>query len=134
MKTKGILRFYFSADSLNEALDNLIMRLACAFDADGSKLSERLCRIVGEKCDLERLWAELDDILVSFSKEERAALKGYSSRRALRAEGERGRFVKRTVIKFMRRARRLNGFGEEMATLGRYSCLVKDAGGEEVRA
>ena len=121
VKTKKILRFYFSADSLDSAFDNLIMRIACGADGD----AERLCGVIGERILLAELWAYLDGILSPFTSSERAALCEYASRGAA-SEGTR-RDAKSAVNKFTRRARRLGGFHEGIAVLDRYYCLIRGA-------
>ncbi len=122
MKTKKILRFYFSADSLERAFDNLIMNKACAPYSDSFDTAEDLCAVIGDKIQLERLWAYLDGVLANFTDEERAILLNYSSRCAVHSDI---RAVKRTVIKFTRRARRLEDFKDEISVLNKYYCLLK---------
>lgn len=124
MKTKKILRFYFSADSLNKAFDTLMVNKACAANSSGVEACEKLCSLVGDKIQLERLWGYLDGILSTFSEEERATLLKYSARRACLKSSCKE--VKRAVVKFMRRARRLEEFEDSIATLGSYYCLICD--------
>lgn len=122
MKTKKILRFYFSADSLEKAFDNLIINKACDKYSDSLDTAEALCSIIGDKIQLERLWAYLDGILSGFSEEERKILSDYSARCAHRGDEKA---VKRTVIKFTRRAHRLEEFQNEISVLNKYYCLIK---------
>ena len=124
MKVKKILRFYFSADSLNAAFDNLIINKACAPYADGLDTAERLCSVIGDKIQLERLWAYLDGILSGFSEEERTTLLRYSARGHQIAGDSKA--VKRAVIKFTRRARRLEEFDASIEILKSYYCLMRD--------
>lgn len=124
MKPKKILRFYFGADSLERAFDNLILSKATDFGADTLDTAERLCTVIGEKMRLERLWAYLDGVLSAFSEEDRGALKNYSSRRDIPlSDGER-RAAKRAIIKFTRRARRLDEFSDDFPILKKYYCLI----------
>ena len=123
MKTKKILRFYFSAGSLEEAFDNLIISKACAPFADGLETAERLCGVIGDKIQLERLWAYLDGVVSGLSEEERETLLKYSARGTTVKSDDKA--VKRAVIKFIRRAHRLEEFEEDIAVLNKYYCLIK---------
>ena len=125
MKPKKILRFYFSAESLERAFDNLIEHKAFDFGADTLACAERLCAVIGEKMQLERLWTYLDGILATFSAEERGTLLKYSLRHALPLADDERRAVKRAVIKFTRRARRLEDFADDICVLKKYFCLIK---------
>lgn len=123
VSTKKILRFYFSAESLNKAFDSLIISRACAPETDGLDAAEKLCSLIGDKMRLERLWGYLDNILSGLSEEERVTLSKYSARCAALKSNDRE--VKRAVIKFTRRARRLDELDEEISVLNDYYCLIK---------
>ena len=122
--TKKILRFYFGADSLERAFDNLIKVKALAFESDTLETADRLCSIIGDKMRLERLWAYLDGIISTFSEEERGVLLKYCKRRLPLDDGGR-RETKRVIIKFTRRARRLREFADCISILKKYYCLIK---------
>ena len=124
MKPKKILRFYFGAESLERAFDNLILTKATDFGADTLETAERLCAVIGEKMRLERLWAYLDSVLSAFSEEDRGALKNYSSRRTALKDSEH-RAARRAIIKFTRHARRLDEFSDDFPILKKYYCLIK---------
>ena len=124
MKPKKLLRFYFGADSLERAFDNLIAQKAFDFGADTLETAERLCTVIGEKMRLGRLWAYLDSVISAFSEEDRAALKSYSLRRYPFDDNGR-RAAKRAVIKFTRHARRLKEFEDGFAILKKYLCLIR---------
>ena len=125
VKPKKILRFYFGADSLDIAFDNLITQKAFDFGADTLETAERLCSVIGEKMRLERLWAYLDSVLSGFSEEDRTVLKNYASRRGIPLDDGERRAAKRAQIKFTRHARRLNEFEDDFAILKKYYCLIK---------
>ena len=125
MKPKKILRFYFGAESLDRAFDNLITQKAFDFGADTLATAERLCAVIGEKMQLERLWAYLDSVLSGFSEEDRGALMDYSARRGSPLSDSERRAVKRAVIKFTRRARRIGEFKDDFPILKKYYCLIK---------
>lgn len=125
MKTKKILRFYFGADSLERVLDNLIISKACDFSGNTLETAERLCEVIGDKIRLERLWGYLDGVLSSFSKDERGALRLYSSRREVPLNESERRSANRVLIKFTRHARRIDDFTDGVEVLNRYYCLLK---------
>ena len=125
VKPKKILRFYFGADSLERALENLINVKAYDFGADTLATAERLCAVIGEKMRLERLWAYLDGILSVFSAEDIRALKNYASRRVKPLDDNGRRAEKRAVIKFMRHARRLKDFEDDFQTVKKYFPLIR---------
>lgn len=125
MKPKKILRFYFGAESLERAFDNLIMQKAFDFGSDTLETAERLCTVIDEKMKLERLWTYLDGVLSVFSEEDRQALKNYSSRRIAGFNDEERRAVKRAVIKFTRHARRIGEFEDDFSVLKKYYCLIR---------
>ena len=124
VKPKKILRFYFGAESLERAFDNLITSKAFDFGGDTLETAERLCTVIGEKMRLQRLWAYLDSVLSSFSEADRAALKNYASKFTAINDSER-KAAKRAVIKFTRHARRLGEFENDFAILKQYYCLIK---------
>ena len=125
LKPKKILRFYFGADSLERAFDNLIMSKALDFEGDALETADKLCGVIGEKMKLERLWAYLDAIVSTFSDEERRVLAAYSARRDTPLSDADSREAKRVVIKFTRRARRLGEFAESYSVIKKYYCLIK---------
>ena len=74
VKPKKILRFYFGADSLERAFDNLIERKAYDFEADTLEVAERLIEVIGDKMKLQRLWGYLDGVISSLYENEREVL------------------------------------------------------------
>ena len=128
MKTKKIMRFYFSADSLDRAFANLIMRRACDAASDAFAAAEGLCEIIGDRMRLEELWAYLDGVLSEFTERERLALSKYAAKNGADfVSAAELRTVKSAVNKFTRRARRLRSFADGVTTLDRYYCLLRDA-------
>ena len=124
VKTKKILRFYFCADSLERALDNLINIKSLDLEGDALETANRLCSVIGDKISLEGLWGYLDSVLSTFSDGEKEVLKNYSARRENPLSESEAREAKRVLIKFTRRARRLGEFIEEIEVLNRYYCLL----------
>ena len=49
MKIKGILRFYFSVESLESAFEKLILARACLPFADADKNAEKILAIIERK-------------------------------------------------------------------------------------
>lgn len=124
VKPKKILRFYFGAESLERAFDNLIESKACDFCGSTVATAERLCAVIGDKMMLERLWAYLDSVISLFSKGDRDALFNYSSRREAHLSESEMKAAKRALIKFTRRARRICEFEGEISVLDKYYCLI----------
>ena len=126
MKPKKFLRFYFGADSLERAFDNLIMGKALNFEGDALETAERLCSVIGEKIRLKELWNYLDGVFLTMPEEDKKALINYSSRRDIPLSDTEWKAAKRAVIKFMRRARRLEDFTDDFTILKKYYCLIKN--------
>lgn len=127
MKIKRILRFYYCAEVLERAFDNLIMKIATSsFDKSCFPGADRLCRIIAEKSELSRLWGYLDGIIPSLSEEERASLEEYAKMRCgiKKLGADDVKRLRRAVIKFKRRARRLNNFSKGVELVGKYYCLI----------
>ena len=124
MKPKKILRFYFGADSLERAFDNLIYGKALNFEGDALETAERLCAIIGEKIRLKELWNYLDGVISTLPEEDRQALISYSARRDEPLSDGEWKAAKRAVIKFTRRARRLEEYTDGFTILKKYYCLI----------
>lgn len=130
MKTKRLLRFYFSADSLNRALDNLIsVRAVKSFGGlhGADFYFEDIAEIVGAKDGLSRLWAYLDGVMRELGDGDKRILRGYA---ALRCGvgglgGKERRAIKRSLMKFTRHAYAIGIFAKEIALLNSYYCLLK---------
>ena len=123
MKLKKILRFYFGADSLERAFDNLIKAKALNTESDALETADMLCSIIGEKIRLERLWAYIDGIILTFSDAERSVLLKYCVMTPYDYDVRRE--TKRVTIKFTRRAKRLKDFADDISILNKYYCLIK---------
>ena len=52
MKIKGILRFYFSVESLESAFEKLILARACLPFADADKNAEKILAIIESKKEM----------------------------------------------------------------------------------
>ncbi|MBD5632415.1 MAG: hypothetical protein HDP34_04220 [Clostridia bacterium] len=127
-KCKRILRFYFFAEKLNDALDNLIYKHATAFDGyhDGTYYAEKICELIGAKRELSELWQYLDGIMEKFTKGERAVLRFYGSMRCgiKKLSEENRREVKRVTVKFSRRAKLPERFNGALKIVADYYCLL----------
>lgn len=126
LKVKKILRFYFFAESLNCALDNLILKLALSPLSDTENSAERITDIITRKRALNVFWQYLDGVVKTMSEEDRTVLKSYCGMRVgLKSLGkEEQKAVKRAAVKFTRRARRIDGFFEEMRLVSGYYSLI----------
>ena len=127
MKVKVILKFYFTAESLDRAFDNLLIKYVCAYGADGLKNAERLCNLIEERAKLSGLWGYLDGVISGLTERDRVSLKSYSlTRCGIKQLGDSARReFKRAVNKFVRRARGVERFSEEVALAGKYYCLLR---------
>lgn len=129
MKSKRILRFYFNADGLDRALDNIITKVA-ASSADPSKSCEyyagRLMALAEAKGELGELWRYLDRCMAAVGEGEREVLRRYAFMRCgIRRLGEDDRReIRRCLIKFVRRARNLERYGEGLRLVNEYYCLL----------
>ena len=108
VKLKRVLRFYFSAGSLNDALDGIITRLAATSWQDiygGEHTFDRVNRIIAVKEELKSFWARLNGVMEKLPQKDVIALKLYSSLRTgvtALAEGER-RQIHSALVKFRRK-------------------------------
>lgn len=125
MKIKGILRFYFSVESLESAFEKLILARACLPFADADKNAEKIFAIIESKKEIGRLWLYVDSVICGLRAEERARLCAFAERRA---DGERvTNAEKNAVVKFTRRASRLKEFYKNIETLKDYYALISEA-------
>ena len=127
LKVKKVLRFYFSADSLERAFGNLILNSAYSSAYSyGGEYAEKICSLIGEKQELSELWSYIDGVMNELSEEEFAALKGYAGLRCgiKNLCVEKRREIKRAAMKFRRRAKRLESFENALGLVGKYYCLL----------
>ena len=128
MKVKRVLRFYFSAESLERAFDKLILSNACssALVRGGYSCAEEICNLVGEKQELSKLWGYLDGVMGGLSETERLSLENYAGMRCgIKKLCEmKQKEIKRAAMKFTRRARRLESFDKALNLVGKYYCLI----------
>lgn len=129
MKSKQLIRFYFSADNVNKALDNLILDEALKSANYGKSCeyyAERIFALIEAKAELNRLWNYLDGVVSALTQREREVLKFYGglrvglSKLAVRQAKE----VKRVTVKFTRHARFLGRYGEGVRLVNKYYCLT----------
>lgn len=129
IKSKRLLRFYFKADELDGALNNLILTYAYR-SADcvkgGEFYAERILAITESKKRLAELWEYLDGIISALKSGEVETLKCYALMRCgiRRLDEAERRAIKRVVIKFSRHARVLARFDEGVRLVGEYYCLL----------
>lgn len=129
MKTKQIVQFYFAADSLDRALDNLILNSACRsadYERGCAYYAEKIGGLIDAKRRLGELWLYLDGVVGTLDSGEKEILRLYGrrGRGAKPSDGEK-RELKRVVVKFNRRARCLCRHAEGLALLKRYYCLLR---------
>lgn len=109
MRSKRILRFYFAADKLNAALDNLICKYALNRDSGGRGClfyADKIVGVIAAKDALNELWLYLDNVIKKFNSCDERVLKFYSlSRCGVSAlDPSVKRDIKRVVTRFNRKA------------------------------
>ena len=129
MKSKQLIRFYFSAEFLNEALDNLILADAVKsanYQKSGEYYFERISKVIEAKSRLSELWKYLDGIISRFNGHDKAVLKYYALLRTgvSRLNTESVKEIKRVTVRFTRRARYIERFGEGVELVKKYYCLM----------
>ena len=129
MKVKRLLRFYFCADELNSALDNIIMRRAVSsgLGARAEESMDGIIQIIAAKSELAELWNYLDKVFSTLGTEDVIRLHRYAvMRTGLRslAEAEK-RGIHSSLMKFSRRNVNLGSrFDGAIKVLGAYYCLM----------
>ena len=128
MKSKQLLRFYFYADGLNKALDNLILKYACSEDycRGGEFYADRICDVIWAKQRLCELWKYLDGVVDGLTAGEREVLRYYGAMRGGtgRLSEDSRREIKRVTVKFTRHARNIGRFAEGVKLVKKYYCLI----------
>lgn len=127
MKVKRLLKFYFCADGLNGALDNIILRFAVrSGEVCGSceVYAEKIEKVISEKEQLGRLWAFLNGAFEKLGERDIRTLKEYAlSRKPLSEIGKTE--VKRAVTKFSRRVKAgIDRFSASVGIVNEYYCLL----------
>lgn len=126
LKSKKILRFYFSAEKLNGALDNIILRYALGAYGDLAgceSRADRMVALIDAKDRLSELWGWLDDALSRFPQTDRTVLEKYAKMRGgtSRLGEEERRIIHRVVVRFTRRvAGNLGRFADGVRLIDRY--------------
>ena len=129
-KLKQILRFYFSADSLNKALDAIIENIALNSWKDGydnAKYFTRINSVVEVKGELSDFWARLNGVMLTLTDRDLATLKGYARLRSgiSRLDEDGKRELHRAVVKFSRKtAGLLNNSDRALKCISAYYALI----------
>lgn len=130
MKSKQIIRFYFSADSLNGAMDNLITQNALSsahYDKCVEYYADKICALIGAKQRLGELWQYLDGVMSEFAESERNVLRFYGAMRGgfSKLSAANRKEIKRVTVKFVRKAKSLGRYEKAIKLVGEYYCLIK---------
>lgn len=127
---KKLLRFYFSAGSLERALDDLILAIACK-SAEGIRgcayYADKISAVTSVKRELAGIWAKLDAIIGGMNETDVKSLKRYASMRTGVSKLDicERRELHRVTVKFSRRAGgRLKPYGAAYRTLCAYYGLI----------
>ncbi|MDE7167627.1 MAG: hypothetical protein K2O28_02110 [Clostridia bacterium] len=129
MKSKQLIKFYFSAGNINKALDNLILDKALKSANYGKSCeyyAERILTLIDAKEELSKLWGYLDTVVSSLTDRERSVLKFYGALRTglSKLTVARAKEVKRVTVKFTRHARLIGRYGEGVRLVKKYYCLA----------
>lgn len=106
---KKVLRFYFSAGSLNSALDGVITRLAATSWQEccgGERTFDKVNTVIEIKAELEEFWARLNKVMAKLPSVDLLALKKYASLRVgvLGLDAAERKKIHSALVKFKRRA------------------------------
>lgn len=129
MNVKRLLRFYFSADKLNCAIDNLIMHCACGSGKnceDGEESAEKIINLISAKRNLSLLWGYLNGVMQAFGEEDCNLLMNYAYIRcgfSSLGEEEKRRF-RRVAVRFSRRAKNAERFVDGIKLINSYYALL----------
>ena len=137
MTSKKLLKFYFGAQRLNDAMDELLLRAACASatGGDAELCARQLCELIGCKCRLAELWSYLDGVMRRFGGRTMPLARRFGDRQVLldysrmrcglsKLSADRKNEVRRVVVRFMRGARSLGRYAEALAVLNKYFVLT----------
>lgn len=129
MKSKRVLRFYFNAGALNGAIDNLIMRYAClsaGAEGGGEFYAEKILKLIGAKDKLGEFWRYLDEAAEKIPVKDVEILRFYARLRTgiSRLSEDMRKDIKRSLIKFTRRARFADRFAEAQALIDNFYCII----------
>ncbi len=118
MKVKMLLRFYFSAQRIDAAINNLIFtqaRAPSAFVGGGEAAMEKIIYLIADKDALGDLWAYLHQVMTAFVQDEQV-LRAYAFRR----KREDALLTRRVVMRFRRHAWGYARFSEALKILPQY--------------
>ena len=106
---KKVLRFYFSAGSLNSALDGIITRLAATSWQDicgGEHTFDKVNAVIEIKAECETFWARLNKVMAKLPSADLLALKKYARRRTgvIGLDAAERKKIHSALVKFRRRA------------------------------
>ena len=129
MKVKRLLKFYFCAEELNSALDDIIVRKAVqsGMGAGAEECAGDILKVISAKEELAGLWNYLDGLFSSLCGEDVARLKRYALlRRGLKfLPEEESRGIHGSLMKFSRRSVNFgHRFDGAMKVLNAYYCLI----------
>ncbi|MGN1060211.1 MAG: hypothetical protein ACI4QN_00610 [Candidatus Coproplasma sp.] len=106
---KKVIRFYFSAGSLNSALDGIITRLAASSWQElrlGEHTFDKVNKVIEIKAELKTFWVRLNGVMAKLPTADLLALKKYASLRTgvMGLDAAERRIIHSALVKFKRRA------------------------------
>jgi hypothetical protein len=129
LNSKRILHFYFNADGVERALNNLIEvnALRSQYFADGEICAEVLIQLIAEKNELSLLWVFVNEIITALPTHDRQLLERYAHMRCgiSRLDDKERKDIRRALVKFVRRVRgKLDRYARTLAIIDKYYCLI----------
>lgn len=129
MKSKRILRFYFNADALEKAIDNLILRSACVSagaEGRGEYFAEKILDLISAKDKLSGLWRYLNAVAEGIPRKDVEILRAYASMRTgiSHLGGSEKKEIKRALIRFVRRAKYIGRHAEAARLIDEFYCFL----------
>lgn len=129
MESKRLLRFYFTVDNLDKALNNLITQKAISsaqYGPNGEIIGQEMCALIQVKQELSELWNYIDGVLKDFSEDELKTLCLYGTIRVgiKQLPSETQKKIRRVVTKFSRHAKYLNQYQHGVRMVNRYYGLL----------
>lgn len=124
-----MLRFYFNADKLNGAADNLMMRYACiaaGAEGGGEFYAEKILKLIAVKDVLAEFWSYLNGVVGKIPPADVEILRRYCLMRTgiSRLPDNSRKEIKKALIKFTRRARFAERFAQAEEVINEFYSLI----------
>jgi hypothetical protein len=114
---------------LNAAIDRSIINVAyksANSEYSGEACAKAIIKLIEDKRKLNQLYSYINGIVKALNSDDEKVLKMYASLRCglSKVTNDEQRLLRRVVIKFIRRARCLALFAEQIKLVNFYYCLI----------